>query len=256
MAKKQLADLIKEEVSKATDGDSDGAIAPTESSPSGTDSSDTAQRNGSSPATEATKRKRSPTKADLEAAVAQLTLQLDKAQATETNHQSQMAQMAQDFEQQINQLTTELAEAKSTILKLVDNNANAKSLQSQIQSLQAELGQAKEKVAALQQDVQQVDALKTELKKAQKRIAQLSPPTPTSKLASSRPAAKPLRTASRPTALSLRKSANSPQMPPSDSTRPDKFLSTESKFNRMRKGSIGQKQPISKLSDNEIGWFD
>ncbi|NEQ98710.1 MAG: hypothetical protein F6K30_18655, partial [Cyanothece sp. SIO2G6] len=99
--------------------------------------------------------------------------------------------------------------------------------------------------------------LKTELDQAQKQIAQLSKaPSAPARPTFSRPAAKPLRPASRTAPLSLRKPATMTKAATPAQTRPDKFLSTESKFKRMRKDSIDRKQPTNKLSDNEIGWFD
>ncbi|NEQ99435.1 MAG: hypothetical protein F6K30_22480, partial [Cyanothece sp. SIO2G6] len=200
MAKKELADLIREEVGKSADGEGNGAIGTPATSPSENSGNNgtTVTQAANQQATSAPKRRRSPTKADLEATVAKLTLQLDKAKATEAQHQKQMAQAQQDFTQQIDTLNAELAEAKSTILQLVDNNANAKTLQAQVTALQAELIQEKEKVTSLQQNLQQVDTLKTELDQAQKQIAQLSKaPSAPARPTFSRPAAKPLRPASR-----------------------------------------------------------
>ena len=142
MAKKSLTDLLREEVQKSPDLEAENAqeITAVEESPMNTPSK---------PGT----RNSSPTKADLETTVAQLTAALEKAK------QATPAQA---------ELVSELKNA------LTESQEKESSLQQQITELQSELKQQKQTVEKLQAQLEKLDPLKIEFEQAKTAALQLA----------------------------------------------------------------------------------
>ncbi|TAF07717.1 MAG: hypothetical protein EAZ77_08925 [Nostocales cyanobacterium] len=121
MAKKNLSDLLQEEAQKFTPPVGETAIEVT---------AEKVVEENSTPLTEdaaSTSTKRTtPTKADLEITIKELTATLEKAQKKEVSLQEQISDLKTDLSVQkalTERLTTELYETKKTALQLAESNS-------------------------------------------------------------------------------------------------------------------------------------
>jgi len=150
----------------------------------------------------------------------------------------------------VDSLKQELEDAKQTILKLADTNNSAKTLHSTIKALEQDLQKERSAIQALQHDLDKANALNAKLSETAKRG---TVPQRTVKKTAASATLQSKRSGSLTPASRRRAPSAQPGAAP---TVPTKFLSTESKFKRIRKASVDYSQSGKTLSDKEIGWFD
>ncbi|MEA5550230.1 hypothetical protein VB713_04405 [Anabaena cylindrica UHCC 0172] len=123
MAKKNLSDLLQEEAQKFTPQVGDTAIEVTAQKVEEENSSSLVEEttsNSTSP------KRTTPTKADLEVTIKELTATLEKANRKEVSLKEQISDFKTDLSAQkalAERLTTELHETKKTALQLAESNS-------------------------------------------------------------------------------------------------------------------------------------
>ena len=130
-------------------------------------------------------------------------------------------------------LSTELAEAKKTILKLADTNSGKEQdLRKKVTSLQSDLKKEKATVQSLKKELKQAEKVKAELEKAKAKIDQLS------------------NTGTKSTSKLARAKSSTPA-----TQKEGRFLTP--KYKRLRRASMKSGAPQGRnLSNSDIGWYD
>ncbi|MBD2627123.1 hypothetical protein [Trichormus variabilis] len=121
MAKKNLSDLLQEEAQKFTPQVGDTAIEVTAKKVEEENSSPLEEEPAST-----SNRRTTPTKADLEITIKELTTTLEKVQKKEVSLKEQISELKTDLSVQKalgERLTTELYETKKTALQLAESNS-------------------------------------------------------------------------------------------------------------------------------------
>ncbi|MDZ7960645.1 MAG: hypothetical protein RMY34_22645 [Aulosira sp. DedQUE10] len=157
MVKKRLSDLLQEEAQKFTPSEGESAIEVTAEAVSEPDLLATEETPTQTPEQSTAAKRTTPTKADLEITIKELTETIEQSQAKEASLQKQVVDLQSAVSEQktlAKRLTKELDEAKKAALHLADSNSK---LIEEINSLKQE----KENVAAANsQLVEKSNALK------------------------------------------------------------------------------------------------
>ncbi|HEY9848023.1 MAG TPA: hypothetical protein V6D28_01085 [Leptolyngbyaceae cyanobacterium] len=153
--KKRLSDLLRQEAQKLPDTEDKPIVDTTATEVVEEDTATPEPLSAESSDNGKPAKSSNPTKAELEATVAELRAALEQAQKLEVAQEHEVA-----LQQQVIDLQAELSEEKSQVQKL------KKDLE-QVKSLKAELEKAKK-------DLEQVKSLKTELEKTKKEALQLA----------------------------------------------------------------------------------